>query len=58
MDFKEQLNFELYVNDLLDGIKTGKELTDFAEELHDILENVMQDYADDNDLSDDYEPSY
>lgn len=54
------LNLEIFFSDLLYNldIKTGEELSNAAEDLHDILENAIQDYADDNDLSDDYEPSY
>lgn len=59
MNYRDSLDFELYVGSLIDNsnIKTDKELTEFARELHEILENVIQDYADDNDL-DDYDPYY
>ena len=57
MNFKTQVSLELFINALLDDIKTGKELTNLAEEIHDIVENVVQDYADDNDI-DDYLSSY
>ena len=54
------LNLEMFLNDLLDelDIKTGKELSEAGEDLHDILENALQDFAYDNNLSDDYESSY
>lgn len=54
------LNLEIFFSDLLYelNIKTGEELSNAGEDLHDILENALQEYANDNNLSDDYEPSY
>lgn len=54
------LNLEIFFSDLLYelNIKTGEELSNAGEDLHDILENALQEYADGNNLSDDYEPSY
>ena len=54
------LNLEIFFSDLLYelNIKTGEELSNAGEDLHDILENALQEYANDNNLSDDYEPRY
>ena len=54
------LNLEIFFSDLLYelNIKTGEELSNAGEDLHDILENALQEYANDNNLSDNYEPSY
>lgn len=59
MNYNDMIDLQMFIGALLDhsNIKSGKALTDFATELHDILEDEIQDYADDNDL-DDYDPCY
>lgn len=60
MNIINSFNFELFLNDLLYelDIKTGTELSSAGEDLHDILENALQDFAYDNNIDEDYEPSY
>ncbi len=45
-----------FLNDLSDSrtVTNGEELMSFARELHDTLEGVIQDWADDNNMLDDY----
>ena len=54
MSRNDELNFEIYVGDLCDeaNIKTEKELTKFSEDLHQLVENAIRDYASDNDIED------
>lgn len=54
------IDFELYIIDMLEnnGIESGEELTAISFLLHEAVENAMYDYALDNDIYDDYEPSY
>ena len=60
LTFKERINLGIYINDLLDrsNIVHGNDLTNVAIEIHDIVENAIEDYSDDNDFTDDYDPSY
>lgn len=53
-------SFEMFVVDLLENIEvdSGEELTALSFLLHEAVENAMYDYALDNDIYDDYEPSY
>ena len=53
-EFKESIYS--FLNDLSDSkiVTNGEELMSFASELHDILEGVIQDWADDNNMLDDY----
>ena len=53
-EFKESIYS--FLNDLSDSkiVTNGEELMSFASELHDILEGVIQDWADDNNILDDY----
>ena len=53
-EFKESIYS--FLNDLLESkaITNGEELMSFARELHDTLEGVIQDWADDNNILDDY----
>lgn len=59
MSRNDELNFEIYVGDLCDeeNIKTEKELTKFSEDLHQLVENAIRDYASDNDIED-YCPAF
>ena len=58
MKYEDRLNLEIIFGGLIDNnIKTADALTEYAEELHDLLENAIQDYAYDNDI-DDYMPVY
>lgn len=53
-EFKEHI--EILLNDSLENgsIKNGLELIEVAKELHDILEGVIQDWANNNNMFDDY----
>ena len=59
MNNNERLNLEILFGDLLDAanIENANALTLYAIDLHEILEQAIQDYADDNDFED-YDPSY
>lgn len=57
---EEALRLETLIYDTIERskIKTGKELTEFAEDLHDIVEGAIYVYAMDEGIYEDYEPSY
>lgn len=54
------MKFELYIMDFLTelDINSGSDLSDIAEQLHEHMETAIQDYANDEDIYDDYEPTY
>lgn len=60
MTRNEEMRFELSVIDMLEekNIESGEELTKFSIRLHELIENACYDYAIDEDIYDDYEPSY
>lgn len=59
MNHNRKTSFELLVMDLAEGegCKTAKDYEEFAEELHESVENAIQDMCMDYGI-DDYEPSY
>ena len=57
MTRNEQLNFEIYVMDLAENCKTKEDYERLAEELHESVENAIQDLCMDNGI-DDYDPCY
>lgn len=54
------LRLEVYIAEVLEnlGVDNGGDLTDVAQELHEHLESAIQDYAYDEHIIDDYDPSY
>lgn len=59
MKINNGLNFEIYVMDLCDdeGCKTARDYERVSEELHERIENAIQDMCMDNGIED-YEPCY
>lgn len=59
MTQNNRMSFELYVMDLAEqqGCKTARDYMRFAEELHEAVENAVQDMCMDYGIED-YEPSY
>lgn len=60
MTREDWLDFEIYIGDLLERqeIKSGSDLQNISEELHEHIEYALSDYADDNNLSEDYTPMF
>ena len=64
MNYKDGLNFEIYIMDLIEACKPdltlASDLNDFSEDLHQRIEMAIQDYIfDDENLDiDDYEAPY
>ena len=64
MNYKDGLNFEIYIMDLIEACKSdltsASDLNDFSEDLHQRIEMAIQDYIfDDENLDiDDYEAPY
>lgn len=60
MNYRDSLDFELFIGSLLDkaNIVNGNALTNFSIDLHELLEDIIQNYADDNNMDSDYDPSY
>ena len=59
MNHNRKISFELLVMDMAEeeGCKTAKDFGEFAEELHESVENAIQDMCMDYGIED-YEPSY
>ena len=57
MTRNEQMRFELAVMDLAESCKTAEDYERLAEQLHESIENAIQDMCMDNGIED-YEPSY
>ena len=59
-DFDSFERFESFVYDLLAHIEvdSGEYLSEVSLCLHEALEDAVADYGRDNDIYDDYEPSY
>ena len=57
MTRNEQLEFEIYVMDLAEKCKTKEDYERLAGELHESVENAIQDLCMDNGI-DDYDPCY
>lgn len=59
IDRKNELKIEIYIADLAEqmNIKTKEELEIFSERFHQIIENALIDYADDENIED-YEPQF
>lgn len=59
MTRNETLSFEIYIMDLCEheGCKTAKDYENLAQELHEAIENAIQDVCLDEGI-DAYEPSY
>lgn len=59
MTVREELEFEILIDDMCEreGIESAKDLERFADNLHNIIENALRDYALDYDIED-YEPCY
>lgn len=57
MTREQQLNFELYVMDLAEDCKTATDFENLSNELHESIENALQDMCMDNHITD-YSPSY
>jgi len=59
MNGREEMEFELLVGDMCEreGIKSVSDLEEFSDNLHNIIENALRDYALDYDIED-YEPCY
>jgi hypothetical protein len=57
MTRNEQLSFEIYVMDLAERCKTKNDYERLANELHQSIENALEDMCMDNGIED-YEPSY
>ena len=57
MTRNEQLEFEIYVMDLAEKCKTKEDYERLAGELHESVENAIQDSCMDNGI-DDYDPCY
>ena len=61
LNYKDGLNFEIYVMDLCEIINPQKasDFNDFSEDLHERVEMTIQDYIYDNELNlDEYEGAY
>ena len=60
LSLEQKPRFEISISDMLDNlnVRTGEELTEVMQELHEYLENGAYDYAVDLDIYDDYEPNY
>ena len=56
---QDELNVELYIMELAEqnNIKTKEDLEMFSENIHQIIENALMDYADDENIED-YEPQF
>ena len=57
MTRNEQLNFEIYIMDLAENCKTKVDYDRDARDLHESVENAIQDSCMDNGI-DDYDPCY
>lgn len=57
MNREQQLNFELYVMDLAEDCMTATDFENLSNELHESIENALQDMCMDNNITD-YSPSY
>ncbi len=59
MTRNQQMNFELYVMDLAveEKCETAEDYESLAQDLHELVENAIQDMCMDNDI-DDYSPSF
>lgn len=53
----DELNVEIYIGELAEqnNIKTKEDLEMFSENIHQIIENALMDYANDENIED-YEP--
>lgn len=51
------LNFEIYVMDLAENCKTAEDFEKLSRELHESIENALQDMCMDAGIED-YDPSY
>ena len=59
MTGREELEFEILIDDMCEReeIESAEDLEKFADNLHNIIENALRDYASDHDIED-YEPCY
>lgn len=57
MNRTQTMEFELYVMDLAEKCKTAEDYRDLAIDLHESVENAIQDLCVDNGIED-YEPAY
>ena len=62
LDYKDGLNFDIYILDLCEKVKpkSCKDLEDLSEDLHERIETAIQDYIYDDEVLniEDYEPRY
>lgn len=60
ISYNNWLDFEIFIMDLAESYKidNAKDLQNLADDLHTHVEIALEDYADDYDFRDDYEPSY
>ena len=59
MTGREELEFEILIDDMCEReeIESAEDLEKFADNLHNIIENALRDYASDHDIED-YESCY